>query len=45
MRATISKFEESEEVILRKVHKVFVGGCHGNDLYYVPNFTSYTEQV
>ena len=39
----------SEEVILRKVRKVFVGGCHGNDCIHVRTkfhlHVCYTEQV
>ena len=39
----------SEEVILRKVRKVFVGGCHGNDCIHMGTkfhlHVYYTEQV
>ena len=39
----------SEEVILRKVRKVFVGGCHGNDCIHMGTkfhlHVCYTEQV
>ena len=39
----------SEEVILRKVCNIFVGGCHGNNLIHVRTkfhlHVCYTEQV